>query len=147
MSDESQNESNELCNTLTTLLEEKFRGHPYRWDYSTKCLFLMLDMVSQRLLRENTVNQDDIILNCGMGFLGPRNGANMLRAVNISSTRTFGLRLSAVGNREEREYWFENRDEVLCLRRFFNRPLNLNKSRYLSQAVSYATIVYLEEEE
>lgn len=147
MSDESQNESNELCNTLTPLLEEKFRGHPYRWDYPTKCLFLMLDMVSYRLLRENTVNQDYIILNCGMGFLGPRNGANVLRAVNISSTRILGLRLHGSGHGGEREYWFENREEVMCLRRFFNRALNINKSRYLSQAVSYATVVYLEEEE
>ena len=147
MSDESQNESSELCNRLTPLLEEKFRGHPYRWDYPTKCLFLMLDMVSYRLLRENTVNQDDIILNCGMSFLGTVRGANVLRAINISSTRTLGLRLHAVGNGGEREYWFEDREEVLCLRRFFNRTLNLNKSRYLEQAVSYATAVFLEEEE
>ena len=147
MSDESQNESSELCNRLTPLLEEKFRGHPYRWDYSTKCQFLMLDMVSYRLLKENTVAQDDIILNCGMGFLGPRHAANLLRAVNISSSRTLGLHLSATGHAGEREYCFENREEVLCLRRFFNRPLNMNKSRYLEQAVSYATAVFLEEEE
>jgi len=107
----------------------------------------MLDMVSYRLLKENTVNQDDIILNCGMSFLGAIRGANVLRAINISSTRTLGLRLYAVGNGGEREYWFEDREEVLCLRRFFNRTLNLNKSRYLEQAVSYATAVFLEEEE
>lgn len=134
----SENESNEPCALLTSLLENRFVGHPYQWDYPTKCLFLMLDIVSSTLLKRRVVPQGLIIHYSGMNFSGPAEASNTLRAIKVSAQRTFGLEFFARGNGDEREYWLEDRSIVLCIRRFMNRKSVSAKLLYLNRCVEEA---------
>ena len=134
----SENKSTEPCALLTSLLEKRFVGHPYQWDYTTKCLFLMLDIVSVTLLKRRVVSQGLIIHYSGMNFSGPANASNTLRAIKVSAQRSFGLEFFARGNGDEREYWIESRSTVLCIRRFMNRKSVSAKLLYLNQCVEEA---------
>jgi hypothetical protein len=141
----SESESNEPCAVLTSQLEKRFSGHPYRWDYSTKCLFLMLDIVSSTLLKRRTVSQELIVRYSGMRFLGSTEASDILRAIKISAQRTFGLEFFARGNGGEREYWLESRDTVLCIRRFLNRRIISAKLWYVTRCLDEALAENLEE--
>lgn len=134
----SENESSEPCALLTSLLEKRFEGHPYQWDYPTKCLFLMLDIVSLTLLRRRAVPQRLIIRYSGMNFSGPTDASDTLRAVKVSAQRTFGLEFFARGHGDEREYWLEDRDTLLCIRRFMNRKSVSAKLLYLNGCLGEA---------
>lgn len=134
----SENESTEPCALLTSLLEKRFVGHPYQWDYPTKCLFLMLDIVSLTLLKRRAVPQGAIIHYSGMNFSGPADASNTLRAIKVSAQRTFGLEFFARGHGDEREYWLESRSTVLCIRRFMNRKSISAKLLYLNGCLEEA---------
>ena len=50
--------------------EERFAGHPYSWDYNTKCMFLFLHEM-ERLRPGKVLYQRMLIRSAGMN-LGPR---------------------------------------------------------------------------
>ena len=131
----SEDESTDDCTRLHLLLTERFRGHPYTWDYLTKCLFLMLDMTSFRLViqGETAVHQGDIIESCGINLARTirTEDYNFVRAMHISARRVLEIGFIAEGHRNERSYRYEHPAMARCIRRFMDRRNNIRKSDYL----------------
>lgn len=116
---------------LTKKLGDRFFGHPYTWDYATKCMYLFLDYTSRRARQDIGVRQQRILHECGMLIHPESTGYDLLRAVKISVTKTFGVSLEAAGNGDGRVYWYADSSQQREIRQFMIQCINAAKVNYL----------------
>ena len=117
--------------------EERFGGHPYTWDFPTKCMFLFLHEM-ERLRPGKSLYQRMLVRSCGMD-LGPAKGSNMLRAVKIAINKNFGIPFIVKGNGDSRMYaidW-DNYDDADTLQQYFASNLAHDHHQYLSDVIPY----------
>jgi hypothetical protein len=117
--------------------EERFEGHPYTWDFPTKCMFLFLHEM-ERLRPGKSLYQRMLIRSTGMN-LGQTSGPNMLRAVKIAINRTFGIPFIVRGNGDSRMYaidW-DNYDNADTLQQYFASDLAHDHHQYLLDFIPY----------
>lgn len=117
--------------------EERFAGHPYGWDYNTKCMFLFLHEM-ERLRPGKVLYQRMLIRSAGMN-LGPSSGPNMLRAVKIAVNRTFGIPFTVKGNGDMRHYsidW-DSYDGCDALLQYFASDVAHDHYQYLMDVIPY----------
>lgn len=117
--------------------EERFEGHPYTWDFTTRCMFLFLHEM-ERLRPGKVLYQRMLIRSTGMG-LGPSGGSDMIRAVKTAIRRTFGVPFIVKGNGDMRHYSIDwnNYDNCDTLQQYFASDLAHDHYQYLMDVIPY----------
>ena len=120
---------------LTKRLVKRFKGHPYSWDYNTKCMFLILDYTCRRARGDGGVFQDRIVKECGLALSPDSEPSNVLRASHISITKKLGISIQAEGNGPNRVYWYNHNAEQREVRQFMIQEGNLAKVAFLKNTL------------
>jgi hypothetical protein len=136
----SEEDNGIVAAALTALLDDRFAGHPYTWDYNTKCSFLLLDCLCRE---EFGVLQEHLIVNCGFWLVAPGYANDALRATKISLNKRLELQFIGVGNGDTRVHLFASTQHRLVVERFMARGTHVLNREYLLRSLESIPNQYL----